>query len=143
MTFVEKPKQPYPPPGQDPPPTPGCFGNQISHQSENPWRKQNPCNNSANRSYLSWSRQNKTMTSKPFKPLTCFYCRRFIPECSVSLLSNMSDPTPTKILRDIGASQSKILRNTGASQSLLLSDTLSFSEESSVGASVLIREINC
>ena len=44
----------------------------------------------------------------------------------------MSDPTPIKILRD-----------TGASQSLLLSDTLSFSEESSVGASVLIREINC
>ena len=67
---------------------------------------------------------------------------RFIHEGLVSL-SDMSDPTPTKILRDIGASQSKILRNTGASQSLLLSDTLSFSEESSVGASVLIREINC
>jgi len=33
----------------------------------------------------------------------------------------------------------KILRDTGASQSLLLSDT----EESSVGASVLIRGINC
>ena len=44
----------------------------------------------------------------------------------------MSDPTPIKILRD-----------TGALQSLLLSDTLSFSEESSVGASVLIRGINC
>ena len=76
VTFVEKPKRPYLPPGQDPPPTPGCFGNQISHQSENPWWKQNPGNNSANRSYLSWSRQNKTTTSKPFKPLTCFYCRR-------------------------------------------------------------------
>ena len=44
----------------------------------------------------------------------------------------MSDPTPIKILRD-----------TGASQSLVLSDSLSFSEESSVGASVLIRGINC
>ena len=44
----------------------------------------------------------------------------------------MSDPTPIKTLRD-----------TGSWQSLLLSDTLSFSEESTVGASVLIRGINC
>ena len=44
----------------------------------------------------------------------------------------MSDLTPIKILRD-----------TGASQSLLLSDALSFFEESTVGASVLIRGINC
>ena len=50
VTFVEKPKRPYPPPGQDPPPTPGCFGNQRSHKSEDPRRKQNPGNNSANRS---------------------------------------------------------------------------------------------
>ena len=56
----------------------------------------------------------------------------FIHEGSVSLSSDMSDPTPVKILRD-----------TGASQSLLLSDILLFSEESSVGASVLIRGINC
>ena len=39
--------------------------------------------------------------------------------------------------------QIKILRDTGASQSFLLSDTLLFSEELSVGASVLIRGINC
>ena len=44
----------------------------------------------------------------------------------------MSDPTPIKTLRD-----------TGSWQSLLLSDTLSFSEESSVGWSVLIRGISC
>ena len=44
----------------------------------------------------------------------------------------MSDPTSIKILR-----------NTGASQSLPLSDTLLFSEELSVGASLLIRGINC
>ena len=144
------------------------------------------------------------MSSKPFKPLTCFYCRKdghtisncpeklkmtgqqhnaeskptgfiatslsvpdvggdmpikcpdtktqsslisevsappkpvmnvfepFIHEGSVSLSSDMSDPTSIKILRD-----------TGVSQSLLLSDTLLFSEESSVSASVLIRGINC
>ena len=70
VTFVEKPKLPYPPPGQDWPPTSRWFGNQRSHQ------KQNPGNNSANGSNFSWSRQNKTTTSKPFKPLTCFYWRR-------------------------------------------------------------------
>ena len=53
----------------------------------------------------------------------------FIRERSVSSSSDMFDPTSIKISR--------------ASQSLLLSDTLSFSEESSVGASVLIRGINC
>ena len=56
----------------------------------------------------------------------------FIHEGSVSLSSDLSDSTSIKILRD-----------TGASQSLLLSDTLLFSEESSVSASVLIRGINC
>ena len=76
VTFVEKPKRPYPLLDQDPPPTPHWFGNQRSHHSEDPRRKQNPANNSANRSNFSWSRQNKTTTSKPFKPLTCFYCRR-------------------------------------------------------------------
>ena len=44
----------------------------------------------------------------------------------------MSDCTPIKILRD-----------TGASQSLLLRNTLSFSEESSAGVSVLIKGVNC
>ena len=205
VMFVEKPKRPYPPPGQDPPPTlPRWSGNQRGHQNEDPRWKQNPGNNSANRSNFSWSKQNKTMSSKPFKPLTCFYCRKdghmiskcpeklkmerqqhnaeskptgfiakslslpdvggdmpikypdakiqssqigevsappkpvmnvfepFIHEGSVSLSSDMSDSTSIKILRD-----------TGASQSLLLSDTLLFSEESSVGASVLIRGINC
>ena len=56
----------------------------------------------------------------------------FIHDGSVSLSSDMSDCTPIKILRD-----------TGASQSLLLSDTLSFSEESSAGVSVLIKGVNC
>ena len=205
VMFVEKPKRPYPPPGRDPPPTlPRWSGNQRGHQNEDPRWKQNPGNNSANRSNFSWSKQNKTMSSKPFKPLTCFYCRKdghmisncpeklkmarqqhnaeskptgfiakslslpdvggdmpikypdakiqssqigevsappkpvmnvfepFIHEGSISLSSDMSDSTSIKILRD-----------TGASQSLLLSDTLLFSEESSVGASVLIRGINC
>ena len=77
MTFVEKPKRPYPPPGQEPPPTlPRWSGNQRSHQNEDLRRKQNPGNNSANRSNFSWSRQNKNMSSQPFKPLTCFYCRK-------------------------------------------------------------------
>ena len=56
----------------------------------------------------------------------------FIHDGSVSLSSDMSDCTPIKILRD-----------TGASQSLPLSDTLSFSEESSAGVSVLIKRVNC
>ena len=68
VTFVEKPKRLYPPPGQDRPPSSRWFGNQRRHQSEDPRRKQYPGNNSANRS--------KTTTSKPFKQLTCFYCRR-------------------------------------------------------------------
>ena len=69
--------------------------------------------------------------STPSKPVMNVF-EPFIHEGSVSLSSDMSDSTSIKILRD-----------TGASQSLLLSDTLLFSEESSVGASVLIRGINC
>ena len=69
--------------------------------------------------------------SAPPKPVMNVF-EPFIHEGSVSLSSDMSDPTSIKILRD-----------TGASQSLLLSDTLLFSEESSVCASVLIRGINC
>jgi len=205
MTFVEKPKRPYLTPGQDPfSSLPRWPRNQGSHPNEDPRRKQSPGINSANRSNLSWSRQNKIVSRNPFKPLTCFYCRKeghmiancpekmemarqqynavskptgfiatslslpdvsgympikcpnvktqsspigevsappkpvmdvfepFIHEGLVSLSSNLSDSTPIKILRD-----------TGASQSSLLCDTLSFSEESSVGASVLIRGISC
>ena len=69
VTFVEKPKWPYPPPGLDP-------STKENHHNEDPQQKQNPGNNSPNRSNFSWSKQNKTTTSKPFKPLTCFYCRR-------------------------------------------------------------------
>ena len=69
--------------------------------------------------------------SAPPKPVMNVF-EPFIHEGSVSLSSDMSDPTSIKILRD-----------TGVSQSLLLSDTLLFSEESSVSASVLIRGINC
>ena len=69
--------------------------------------------------------------SVPSKPVMGVF-EPFIHEGSVSLSRDMSDSTPIKILRD-----------TGASQSLLLSDTLLFPEESSVGASVLIRGISC
>jgi len=51
VTFVEKPKQPYPSSGQGLSPTlPRWFGNQRSHQNKDPWQKQNPGNNSTNRS---------------------------------------------------------------------------------------------
>ena len=55
----------------------------------------------------------------------------FIHEGSVSLSSDMSEAVSVKILRD-----------TGASQPLLLAETLPFSEKSSTGTSVLIREVN-
>ena len=205
VTFVEKPKRPYPPPGQDPPPLlPHRPGNHRNRQSEESRQKQNPGNSSANRSNFSWSRQDKVTSGKPFKPLTCFYCRKdghvlsncpeklkmsrqqynaeskptgFIatslslpdagedmpPNCSdvkttSSLISEVS--APPKPVMDVfepfihqgsvslssdmsDSKQIKILRDTGASQSLLLSNTLLFSEESSIGASVLIRGINC
>ena len=204
VTFVEKPKRPYPPRGQDPPPLlPHRPGNHRNRQSEESRQKQNPGNSSANRSNFSWSRQDKVTSGKPFKPLTCFYCRKdghvlsncpeklkmsrqynaeskptgFIatslslpdagedmpPNCSdvkttSSLISEVS--APPKPVMDVfepfihqgsvslssdmsDSKQIKILRDTGASQSLLLSNTLLFSEESSVGASVLIRGINC
>lgn len=76
----------------------------------------------------------KTQSSNigvPSKPVMDVF-EPFIHDGSVSLSSNMSDCTPIKILGD-----------TGASQSLLLSDTLSFSEESSAGVSVLIKGVNC
>ena len=77
VTFVEKPKRPHPPPGQKPPLTlPRWSGNQRSYRNEDSGRKQNPGNNSANRSNFSWTRQNKNMSSQPFKPLTCFHCRK-------------------------------------------------------------------
>lgn len=56
----------------------------------------------------------------------------FIHGGSVSLSSDLSDAVSVKILRD-----------TGASQTLLLANTLSFSEKSSTGASVLIKGVNC
>ena len=77
VTFLEKPKWPYPPPGQDPPPIlPHGPGNHRNCQSEGSRQKQNPGNSSANCSNFSWSRQDKNMSGKPFKPPTCFYCRK-------------------------------------------------------------------
>ena len=49
----------------------------------------------------------------------------------VSLTSDLSNASPIRILRDAGASQS-----------ILLTDTLPFSEESSVGANVLIKGVD-
>ena len=54
----------------------------------------------------------------------------FLSEGFVSLSGDTCDPTPIKILRD-----------TGASQSLILADTLPFSEKSSSGLSVLIQGV--
>ena len=55
----------------------------------------------------------------------------FIHDGFVSLTSDLSNATPSRILRD-----------TGASQSLLLASTLPFPEESSVGANVLIKGVD-
>jgi hypothetical protein len=56
----------------------------------------------------------------------------FISKGSISLLGDLANPTPIKILRD-----------TGASQSLLLSGILPFSEKSSFNESVLIQGVEC
>ena len=56
----------------------------------------------------------------------------FLSDGSVSLNSDFAQSTPIKILRD-----------TGASQSLILADTLSFSEKTSSGTSVLIQGVEC
>ena len=205
VTFVEKPKRPYRPPGQDPPPIlPHRPGNHRNRQSEDSRQKQSPGNSSANRSNFSWSRQDKNTSGKPFKPLTCFYCRKdghmlsncpeklkmsrqqynaeskptgfiatslSLPNAGEDMLRNCPDvKTKSSLISEVSAppkpvmdvfepfihegsvslssdmsdsKQIKILRDTGASQSLLLSNTLLFSEKSSVGASVLIRGINC
>ena len=50
----------------------------------------------------------------------------------MSLNIDYAQPTPIKILRD-----------TGASQSLILADTLPFSEKTSSGTSVLIQGVEC
>ena len=50
----------------------------------------------------------------------------------VSLNSDFAQSTPITILRD-----------TGASQSLIFADTMSFSEETSSGTSVLIKGVEC
>jgi hypothetical protein len=54
----------------------------------------------------------------------------FLSEGSVSLIGDTCPPTPIKILRD-----------TGASQSLILADTLPFPEKTSSGSSVLIQGV--
>ena len=56
----------------------------------------------------------------------------FLSDGSVSLNSDFAHSTPIKILRD-----------TGASQSLILADTLSFSEKTFSGTSVLIQGVEC
>ncbi len=56
----------------------------------------------------------------------------FILDGFVSLSGDMCPPTPIKILRD-----------TGASQSLILADVLPFSEKTSSGTSVLIQGVEC
>ena len=50
----------------------------------------------------------------------------------MSLKSDFAQSTPIKILRD-----------TGASQSLILAETLSFSEKTSSGTSVIIQGVEC
>ena len=86
---MEKPKRPYPPPGQDPPPLlPHWPGNHRNRQSEESRQKQNPGNSSAYHSNFSWSRQDKVTSGKPFKPLACFYCRKdghVLPNCPEKL----------------------------------------------------------
>jgi len=60
VTFAEKPKSPYAPPGQDPPPTaPRWPGNQRGCQNGESQPKENPCNDSANCYNTAWPRQNK------------------------------------------------------------------------------------
>ena len=56
----------------------------------------------------------------------------FLSDGSVSLNSDFAQSTPIKILRDIGASQS-----------LILADTLTFSEKTFSGTSVLIQGVEC
>ena len=56
----------------------------------------------------------------------------FLSDGSMSLTSDFAQSTPSKILRD-----------TGASQSLILADTLPFSEKTSSGTNVLIQGVEC
>ena len=56
----------------------------------------------------------------------------FLSDGFVSLQGDLCPPTPIRILRD-----------TGASQSLILADTLPFSEKSSSGTNVLIQGVEC
>ena len=56
----------------------------------------------------------------------------FTSECTVSLCGTSSQPTPSAILRD-----------TGASQSLMLADVLPFSEKTYSGISLLIQGVDC
>ena len=68
--------------------------------------------------------------SFPTKPIMETF-EPFIHDGFVSLTSDLSNATAVKILRD-----------TGASQSLLLADALPFSEKSSAGVSVLIKDVD-
>ena len=79
---------------------------------------------------------NKTNTTdivtKPKSNSTMEIFERFMLNGFVSLSGDNCPPTPIKILRD-----------TGASQSLILADILPFSEKTSSGTSVLIQGVEC
>ena len=53
----------------------------------------------------------------------------------------LSDGYISLLGQNVHSNPFRILRDTGASQSLLLADTMSFSEESSSGESVLIQGV--
>ncbi|CAC5410428.1 unnamed protein product [Mytilus coruscus] len=74
--------------------------------------------------------------SQVFKSSFCDYMEDYIPFMSDGFVSIVDNTTSQSI---------KILRDTGASQSLLLESVLPLSEETSVGASVLLQgvELGC
>ena len=70
------------------------------------------------------------IVTKPKSTMEIF--EPFMLDGFVSLSGDNCPPTPIKILRD-----------TGASQSLILADILPFSEKTSSGTSVLIQGVEC
>ena len=72
------------------------------------------------------------IVTKPKSDSTMEIFEPFMLNGFVSLSGDNSPPTPIKILRD-----------TGASQSLILADILPFSEKTSSGTSVLIQGVGC
>ena len=72
------------------------------------------------------------IVTKPKSDSTMEIFEPFMLNGFVSLSGDNCPPTPIKILRD-----------TGASQSLILADILSFSEKTSSGTSVLIQGVEC